>query len=251
MSIKKAIVLAGGKGSRLMPLTQAMPKEMIRIGQKPVIEHVIEALKVGGIEEVLVVVGRKKEIIMDHLGSGVRLGVDIFYKIQEEPLGTAHALLQGERFVDKDFVLMYGDNYFKPPEAINQILHFHELMNADATLAVYPVDDPRMYGIVKGNEKNEVTGIIEKPTLEEAKEYKINDFYYDIAGLMVLKKDIFDCIRKTVKLTNCELCLTDSVEVMRKNGYKILAYPLHAVVRYDTGTFESLIKAEKYEWIRI
>ena len=76
--IKKAIVLAGGKGTRLLPLTQAMPKEMIRVGFKPVIEHVVDALRSGGIEQLLVVVGRKKESIIDHLGSGARLKVDIY-----------------------------------------------------------------------------------------------------------------------------------------------------------------------------
>jgi len=71
--IKKAIVLAAGKGTRLMPLTLAVPKEMIRVGIKPVIEHAIEVLKAGGIEDILIIVGRKKEAIMDYLGSGERL----------------------------------------------------------------------------------------------------------------------------------------------------------------------------------
>ena len=89
--IKKAVVLAAGKGTRLMPLTLAMPKEMIRVGTKPVIEHAIEVLKAGGIRDVLIIVGRKKEAIMDYLGSGERLGVNIYYRIQEEPKGSAHS----------------------------------------------------------------------------------------------------------------------------------------------------------------
>ncbi len=117
--IKKAIVLAAGKGTRLHPLTLAMPKEMIRVGNKPVIEHVILVLKASGIKEILVIVGRNKQAIMNYLGSGKRLGVNIYYRIQEEPKGSADAVNLGRDFVgSEDFVVMYGDNYFKPYKSI-------------------------------------------------------------------------------------------------------------------------------------
>jgi glucose-1-phosphate thymidylyltransferase len=245
--IKKAIVLAAGKGTRLMPLTLAMPKEMIRVGVKPVIEHVIEVLKAGGITEILVIVGRKKEAIMDYLGSGERLGVDIYYRIQEEPKGSAHAVYQGKDFVgSEDFVVMYGDNYFKPYNVIKEVIKIHETKNADATLLLHPVSDPRRFGIVKLGENLEVLGIIEKPSLEKAKQYRVDGSYLNIAGLLVLRSNVFDFIEKTKQGIKNELWLTDTVELMRKNECRLYGYRFNGR-RYDIGTFDSLKEADKME----
>jgi len=245
--IKKAIILAAGKGTRLMPLTLAMPKEMIRVGVKPVIEHAIEVLKAGGIQEILVIVGRKKEAIMDYLGSGERLGVDIYYRIQEEPKGSAHAVYYGKDFVgSEDFVVMYGDSYFKPYNVIKEVIKLHGTKNADATLLLHPVSDPRRFGIVKIGENSEVLGIIEKPTLEKAKQYRVDGSYLNIAGLLVLRSNIFDFIEKTKRGIKNELWLTDSVELMRKNGCRLYGY-LFKGRRYDIGTFKSLKEADKME----
>ncbi|MBA7640838.1 UTP--glucose-1-phosphate uridylyltransferase [subsurface metagenome] len=245
--IKKAIVLAAGEGTRLRPLTLAIPKEMIRVGTKPVIEHAINVLKAGGIREILVVVGRKKEAILDYLGSGERLGVDISYKIQEELKGTAHAVYQGKDFIgNEDFVVIYGDNYLKPYEVMKEIVKFHEEKRADATLVLHPVKDPRRFGIVKIDANNKVLGVIEKPTLEEAEHYKVGGEYLNIAGLLVLKPIIFDFIRKTKPGKDGEIWLTDSVDLMRKSEQKIFAH-LFKVARYDIGTFESLMEADRLE----
>ena len=245
--IKKAIVLAAGEGTRLRPLTLAIPKEMIRVGTKPVIEHAINVLKAGGIREILVVVGRKKEAILDYLGSGERLGVDISYKIQEELKGTAHAVYQGKDFIgNEDFVVIYGDNYLKPYEVMKEIVKFHEEKRAETTLVLHPVKDPRRFGIVKIDANNKVLGIIEKPTLEEAEPYKVGDEYLNIAGLLVLKPIIFDFIRKTKPGKDGEIWLTDSIERTRKNGHKVCAF-LFKGARYDIGTFESLMEADRLE----
>ena len=245
--IRKAIILAAGKGTRLIPLTLAMPKEMIRVGVKPVIEHAIEVLKAGGITDLLIIVGRKKEAIMDYLGSGERLGVDIYYRIQEEPKGSAHAVYYGKDFVgSEDFVVMYGDNYFKPHNVIKDVITLHETKNADATLLLHPVKDPRRFGIVKLGENSEVLGVFEKPTLEQARLYKTNHDYLTIAGLLVLKKTIFDFIPNTETGLNDEVWLTDAVKLMMKNGGKICGH-LFSGMRYDIGTFESLKEADKME----
>lgn len=245
--IRKAIILAAGKGTRLMPLTLAMPKEMIRVGVKPVIEHVIEVLKAGGITDILVIVGRKKEALMDHLGSGERLGVKIYYRIQETPKGSADAVYYGKDFVgSEDFVVMYGDNYFKPYNAIKDVIKLHETKNADVTLMLHPVTDPRRFGIVKLGEVNKVLGIIEKPNLANAKPYKTNSDYLTSAGLLVMKQTIFDFIPKTKKGVNNELWLTDAIELMRVNGNKLYGYVFNGK-RYDIGTFASLKEADKLE----
>jgi len=244
---KKAVVLAAGKGIRLMPLTLAMPKEMIRVGVKPVIEHAIEVLKAGGISDILIIVGRKKEAIMDYLGSGERLGVDIYYRIQDEPKGSAHAVYYGKDFVgSEDFVVMYGDNYLKPYEAMKDIVKFHEKKKADATLVLHSVKDPQRFGIAKIDEDGKVLGIIEKPSLEEAKSYRNNDVYRNIAGLLILKDTIFAYIEKTKPGKGNEIWLTDSVELMRSDGHRIFGFVFDGT-RYDIGTFESLRAADKME----
>jgi len=248
--IRKAIILAAGKGTRLIPLTLAMPKEMLRVGVKPVIEHAIEVLKAGDISDILIIVGRKKEAIMDYLGSGERLGVNIYYRIQEEPKGSAHAVYYGKDFIgSEDFVVMYGDNYFKPYDTIKDVIKFHVNRNADATLLLHPVKNPSRFGIVKINERNEVLGIIEKPTLEKAKSYRTNGSYLTIAGLLLLKEEIFNFIENTKPGINDEIWLTDSVELMRKNGYRTYGY-LFRGMRYDIGTFDSLKEADKMEQMK-
>ena len=245
--IKKAIILAAGKGTRLMPLTLAMPKEMIRVGIKPVIEHAIEVLKAGGITDILVIVGRKKEAIMDYLGSGERLGVDIYYRIQETPKGSAHAVYHGKDFVGSDdFVVMYGDNYFKPYATIKDVIKFHEAKNSAATLLLHPVTDPRRFGIVNLGANGEVLGIVEKPSLKQAKPYRTNGKYLTSAGLLVLKSHLFDFIPKTKTGVNDELWLTDVVELMRTSGSSIYGHVFKGK-RYDIGTFASLKEADKME----
>jgi len=245
--IRKAIVLAAGKGTRLAPLTLAIPKEMIRVGIKPVVEHAINVLRAGGVKDVLVVVGRKKEAIIDYLGSGERLGVDISYKIQEEPKGTAHAVYQGKAFVgDEEFAVIYGDNYLKPPEVMKEVVRFHEEKAADATLVLHSIKDPTRFGIVKVDTNNRVLGIIEKPTLEEAEPYKVKNGYLNIAGLLVLKPAIFNFIQRTEPGKDGEVWLTDSIELMRRSGQKVFAF-LFKGVRCDVGTFESLMEADRLE----
>jgi glucose-1-phosphate thymidylyltransferase len=245
--IRKAVVLAAGKGERLMPLTLAMPKEMIRVGVKPVIEHAIEVLKAGGIRDILVVVGRKKEAIMDYLGSGERLGVNIYYRIQEEPKGSADAVYYGRDFVgSEDFVAVYGDNYIKPHNVMRDVVRFHENKKADATLVLHSVKDPQRFGIAKIDEDGRVLGMVEKPSLEEAQSYKTDDVYFNIAGMLVLKSKIFSYIEKTKPGVGNEVWLTDAVELMRREGYRIFGFVFEGM-RYDIGTFESLREADKME----
>jgi glucose-1-phosphate thymidylyltransferase len=246
--IKKAIVLGAGKGTRLLPLTLAMPKEMIRVGLKPVIEHVIEVLKAGGIKEILIIVGRNKEAIMNYLGSGERLGVKIYYRIQEKPKGSADAVYMGRDFIgSENFVVAYGDNYFKPYSVMADIIKYHETKKSDVTLLVHPVNDPRRFGIVKLDNHERVICIIEKPTIQKAKSYMTNGAFLNIAGLLILKNTIFDFIERTQMGINNELWLTDAVELMRQqNREKIFGYQFKGI-RYDIGTFESLLEADKME----
>lgn len=141
---------------------------------------------------------------------------------------------------------MYWDNYLKPYDAMKDIVKFHENRKADATLVLHPVKDPRRFGIVKIDERGKVLGMIEKPSLEEAKLYRVNDVYLNIAGLLVLNSIVFDYIEKTKPGRGGEIWLTDSIELMRKDGYDVFGF-VFSGARYDIGTFESLEEADKME----
>lgn len=238
-------MLAAGEGTRLRPITHAVPKEIVRVGKKPTIEHVLRVLKEGGVEDVLIVVGRKKQAIIDYLGSGERLGLNLYYRVQEEPKGTAHAVSLAEDFIgDEDFAIMYGDNYISPYSAMEDIVKYHDRKDGQGTLVLHPVDDPRRFGVVKLDENDSIQGMVEKPTLEEAKPYKQDDHWLNIAGLMILGSDIFDYIHEIEPGKDEELWLTDAVEAMRKDRDSFYGYVFRGK-RFDIGTFDSLSKADK------
>lgn len=244
--VKKAVVLAAGEGSRLKPITNAIPKEMIRVGRRPTIEHVLRVLRAGGLKEVLVIIGRKKQAIVDYLGSGNRFGLDIYYRVQEKAQGTGPAISLAEGFIGKDkyFAVMYGDNYLSPYTVMKDILKFHKQKNGNGTIVIHKVKDPRRYGIVKLDNQNKIQGIIEKPTLKEAKPYQRNGYWLNIAGLMILKNQIFPYIKKLKPGKNEEKWLTDAIEKMRKREDYIYGY-IFKGKRYDIGTFQSLKKADQ------
>lgn len=249
-SVERAVVLAAGKGTRLSPITDAIPKEMIRVGQKPTIEHVINVLKEGGVQDVLVVVGPKKHALIDYLGSGDRWDLDVYYRVQEEPKGTADAVQLAEDFINNDFVVVYGDNYISPYNSMQNIVKYHGENGGSGTLVLHPVDDPTRFGIVDLDEDNKVQGMVEKPSLEEAQPYRRNDHWLNIAGLMVLSPDIFRYIEKIDPGKGGELWLTDAIEEMRRDGNSLNGYIFDGT-RFDVGTFESLAEADRLEQERL
>ncbi len=243
--IRKAVVPAAGVGSRLAPLTQAIPKELIRVGTKPVIHHVLEALRAGGVEEVLVIVGWRKGAILDYLGSGRQFGLDVTYRVQEEPRGVGHAVSLARSWVgDEEFAVMFGDNYFRPVDAVAETFEVHRRKRARATLLVHPVEDPRRFGIVGIGKGGRVRGLVEKPTLAQARPYRVDGYYYNIAGLLVLHPEIFKFLAQTRPGRGGEVWLTDAVEKMRRAGRAVYAHRFHGE-RYDIGTFESLLEADR------
>jgi len=129
---------------------------------------------------------------------------------------------------------------------MKDILAFHHARGADVTVVLHPVDDPRRFGIVKIDEKGNVHGMIEKPTLKEAEPYRVDGQYFNIAGLIVFSNSAFDHIEKTKAGKSNEYWLTDSVELMRSEGKKVIGYVFEGK-RYDIGTPESLLEADKLE----
>lgn len=160
-----AIILAGGLGTRLKPLTDSIPKPLLPIKGKPIIEHAINNFRKHSIKNIILSVGYQAEKIKSYFGNGASLGVNIKYCIEKEPLGTGGAIKEASKKLKKTFVAINGDNLsdFDWTEIIKE----HKLNNALITLALYPVEDVTKFGIAKLN-KNRIVEFIEKPSLEEA-----------------------------------------------------------------------------------
>src|SRR4030067_3769254 len=135
----KAVVLAAGEGVRLQPITATRPKHLIDLGGKPVLEHILEALKSSGISEAIIVTHYMEEKIRQHFGDGGKFGLNLEYVEQSVLMGTGNAVKVVEPFVDNDFVLIYGDLLFTP-RAIRSVIQTYNMEKPAAVMGVVPVN---------------------------------------------------------------------------------------------------------------
>ena len=236
----KGLIPAAGKGTRLEPITLAIPKELLMVGDKAVIEHVIEAMKMVGIEEIVIVVGWKKHAILDYLGSGERLGVKLTYVVQDRRDGLAKAVAAGEHVIeDESFIVVLGDNFFYPKTFLKDITEFHNRVDADATIGVAEVEDPTRHGMIKPGENNRIIDIVEKPSPEKSPSN------LGCMGVYIFKPVIFDAIRKTKPGVKNEYQLTDSIKILIDEGYKVFYRKIDGK-HIDVGTIEDFKKANLF-----
>jgi NDP-sugar pyrophosphorylase family protein len=180
----KAVVLAGGLGTRLRPLTYSRPKPMLPIGPKPVLQYVIESLASSGFDQIIVTTNYLQEQIESYFGDGSRFGVSLTYPEEKTPLGTAGSVKNAERYLDETFALIQGDNITDIDMA--RQLRYHRAKNAIATLSVMRVKEPWNYGVVMLDKQNKILGIQEKPSPSECRSNLIN------TGLYILEPDVLD-----------------------------------------------------------
>jgi glucose-1-phosphate thymidylyltransferase len=181
--VMKAVILAAGEGKRLKPFTETMPKVMLPVANKPILEHVFDAIKNSGIREVTVIVGYKKEIIMDYFKN--YKGLKINYAIQEKQLGTAHALLQAKNHVKETFIVLSGDNIIDS-KSIQKLIQD----KAEYSILIKENPHPSKYGVVF-LEKENLRAIIEKPQEDIGK--------FISTGIYKLPKTIFKKIESLSK----------------------------------------------------
>ncbi|MGB9961579.1 UTP--glucose-1-phosphate uridylyltransferase AglF [Halobacterium sp. MBLA0001] len=158
----KAVVLAAGEGTRLRPLTEDKPKGMVEVNGKPILTHCFEQLVGLGADGLVVVVGYRKQDIIEHYGDEFE-GIPITYAHQREQKGLAHALLKVEEYIDDDFMLMLGDNIFQAN--LEDVVRRQQEDRADAAFLVEEVDweEASRYGVCDTNQYGEVTDVVEKP----------------------------------------------------------------------------------------
>ncbi|MFH1544646.1 MAG: sugar phosphate nucleotidyltransferase [archaeon] len=226
------VILAAGKGLRMRPLTDEIPKAMIEVKGKSLLERSMENLKKAGIRKIGIVVGYKKEKIMNRFGNFFK-GTKIEYFVQEKPIGTANAVYKAKDFVNgKDFIQVNGDVYFEH----HIIDDLKKVRGFDAVLVGRKVHDPWNFGVLKV-EANMVKGVIEKPEKGETTSRLVN------AGIYKFSSKIFEAIEKTPLSSRKEYEITDSIKLLIGKG-RVSWIPLSAGYS-DVSDLKQLKEAEK------
>jgi glucose-1-phosphate thymidylyltransferase long form len=236
--IMQGLIPAAGSGTRLGPFTNAIPKELLPVGDKAVIEHVVEAMMLAGIEDIVIVVSPHKHGLSDYLGSGRRFGVKLTYVVQDERRGLADAVLAGEHVINGTFAVVLGDNFFYPKSFLKELIEYHISKGADATLGAGEVEDVTRHGIILPS-GDKINDIVEKPSPENAPS-RLGSI-----GIYVFAPSIFDAIKRTEPGYKGEYQLTDSIRLMMSEGKKVL-YRQIAGNHIDVGTPKDLMKANEY-----
>ena len=232
----KGVLLSGGTGSRLRPITHTGPKQLVPVANKPVLEYAIEDLTQAGITDIGVVLGNKgRGEIQDLLGDGSKYGVDITYIVQGEPLGLAHATGCAQEFVgDDDFVVYLGDNILK--SGVTDLVRSFESGDYGAGIALQEVENPQAFGIANVDTAGNVTELVEKP----------DDPPTNLAliGVYVFSPSVFDVIEQLEPSWRGELEITDAIQALLEGGYEIDS---HVVTGWwkDTGKPEDILEANR------
>ena len=238
----KGIILAGGHGTRLYPLTRYISKQLLPIYDKPMIYYPLSVLMQSDIKEILIITNPEFiNIYKDLLGDGSHLGINIVYKIQLEPKGIAEAFILGENFIGFDNVcLILGDNLFFG-NTINELL-LKSLENIDnnlSTIVGYEVSDPERFGVVEFDENKNVVGIEEKP-----KQPKSN---FAVTGLYFYTNDVISYAKSLEPSQRGELEITDLNNVYINNKKMVIEIMDSSTFKWlDSGTFSALHESSDF-----
>lgn len=255
--ITKAVVPAAGRGTRLMPATRSQPKEMLPVGRKPTIQHVVEELAASGLHEVLLISGQGKRAIEDHLDRDIArneeehqpwMDLRLFHARQSRPRGLADAIAIAEPFTGgQPFVVALGDSILvshSPHPVVKRMIDVHAKHRPAATIAVegVPWEAVSRYGIVapKGEPDHvfAISGFVEKPSPSKAPSNLA------AAGRYVLEPIIFDAIKRIKPGIGGELWLTDALRLLLNEGHEIMCVRLRkGEHRLDIGNFLSYYQA--------
>lgn len=230
----KALILSGGAGTRLRPLTYTSPKQLIPLANKPILFHVIDKIVKAGIRDIGIVVGDTRKEIKREVGNGEKWKINISYIYQSEPLGLAHAVKTAASFIgDSDFLMVLGDNMFSM--GLEDLISNFHTKQANVSILLHQVDKPSQFGVAVV-ENGYIVKLVEKP----------QDFISDliITGVYVFDKSIFAAIEQTVPSARGELEITDAIQKQLDLGGKV-TYERITGWWKDTGKEQDLLEANR------
>jgi len=238
----KGIILAGGSGTRLYPITKAISKQLMPVYDKPMIYYPLSILMLAGIRDILIITTPKDtQSFRNLLGDGLNLGCNYQYAVQENPNGLAQAFVIGREFINGDpCALILGDNIFYG-SGLSQLLQESAAITEGARVFAYPVHDPERYGVVEFNQNQKVMTIEEKPSNPKSN--------YAVPGLYFYDHKVCDLAESLTPSARGEYEITDLNRIYLENNALSVGIMKRGTAWLDTGTFESLAAAS--EFIRV